>query len=42
LFGEEVAEDTATADMKNGLLMVRVPKSAKVLKGSKKLSIKAA
>lgn len=41
-FGVEVDEDNATADMKNGLLTVRVPKSAKVLKGSKKLSIKAA
>lgn len=40
-FGVEVDEDNATADMKNGVLTVRVPKSAKVLRGAKKLSINA-
>jgi HSP20 family protein len=39
-FHVEVDEDNATADMKSGVLTVRVPKSAKVLKGAKKLSIK--
>lgn len=39
-FHIEVDEDNATAEMKNGALTVRVPKSAKVLKGAKKVSIK--
>ncbi|MFN4895985.1 MAG: Hsp20/alpha crystallin family protein [Pseudomonadota bacterium] len=41
-FNVEVDEDNAAADMKNGVLTVRIPKSAKVLRGTKKLSIKAA
>jgi HSP20 family protein len=39
-FAVEVDEDTATAEMKNGVLTVRVPKSSKVIKGTKKLNIK--
>lgn len=39
-FHVEVDEDNATADLKNGVLTVRVPKSERVLKGAKKLSIK--
>lgn len=40
-FPLEVDEDNATAEMKSGVLTVKVPKSAKVLRGTKKLSIKA-
>jgi HSP20 family protein len=40
-FKIEVDEDNATAEMKNGVLTVRVPKSSKAVKGVKKLSIKA-
>lgn len=39
-FEVEIDEDNATAEMKDGILTVRVPKSAKVIKGAKKLSIK--
>lgn len=41
-FEVEVDEDNATAEMKNGVLTVKIPKSAKVVRGAKKLSIKAA
>ena len=40
-FETEIDEDNAAAEMKNGVLTIRVPKSAKVLKGAKKLSINA-
>lgn len=40
-FTVEVDEDNATAEMRNGVLTVRVPKSSKVIKGTKKLSIKS-
>lgn len=40
-FETEIDEDNATAEMKNGVLTIKVPKSAKVIKGAKKLSIKA-
>ena len=40
-FGIEVDEDNATAEMKHGVLTVKVPKSAKAVRGSKKLSIKS-
>jgi len=40
-FAVEVDEDNATAEMKNGVLTIRVPKSSKAIKGAKKLSIKA-
>jgi HSP20 family protein len=39
-FSVEIDEDNASAEMKNGVLSIRVPKSAKEVKGSKKLSIK--
>lgn len=39
-FEVEVDEDNARAEMKNGLLKITIPKSAKVVKGAKKLSIK--
>jgi HSP20 family protein len=41
-FAVEIDEDNATAEMKNGVLTIRVPKSEKVVRGAKKLSIKAA
>jgi HSP20 family protein len=41
-FGVEVDEDNSSAEMKNGVLTVRVPKSSKAIRGVKKLSIKAA
>jgi HSP20 family protein len=37
----EIDEDNATAEMKDGVLTITVPKSAKVVRGAKKLSIKA-
>lgn len=40
-FEVEIDEDNATAEMKDGVLTVKVPKSAKVVKGAKKLSIKS-
>lgn len=40
-FGVEIDEDNASAEMKNGVLTIHVPKSVKVLKGAKKLSINA-
>ena len=40
-FEVEVDEDNATADMKNGVLTVKIPKSQKAVKGAKKLTIKA-
>ena len=39
-FSVEIDEDNATAAMKNGVLTLTVPKSAKVIKGAKKVSIK--
>ncbi len=36
----EIDEDNALAEMKHGLLKITVPKSAKTIKGAKKLSIK--
>jgi len=38
-FETEIDEDNAVADMKDGVLTIKIPKSAKVLKGAKKLSI---
>ncbi len=38
-FDQEIDEDNATAEMKDGVLTITVPKSAKVIKGAKKLSI---
>jgi HSP20 family protein len=40
-FAVEIDEDKSTAEMKNGVLSIRVPKSEKVVRGAKKLSIKA-
>jgi len=40
--GVEVDEDNTTAEMKNGVLTVRIPKSARAVRGSKKVSIKTA
>lgn len=40
-FDLEVDEDNALAEMKNGVLTIKVPKAAKEIKGAKKLSIKA-
>jgi HSP20 family protein len=39
-FNVEIDEDNTTATMKNGVLTLTVPKSAKVIKGAKKVSIK--
>lgn len=39
-FPLEIDEDNSTAEMKNGVLTVRVPKSAKVVRGVKKISVK--
>ena len=39
-FDAEIDEDNASAEMKDGVLTIKVPKSAKVVKGAKKLSIK--
>lgn len=39
-FDVEIDEDNSTAEMKNGVLSVIVPKSSKVIKGAKKLNIK--
>lgn len=39
-FDTEIDEDNASAEMKDGVLTIKVPKSAKVVKGAKKLSIK--
>lgn len=41
-FDVEVDEDSANAEMKNGVLTIKVPKSSKVIKGAKKLTIKGA
>ena len=40
-FGVELDEDNATAAMKNGVLTIRLPKSAKEIRGEKRLTIKA-
>jgi HSP20 family protein len=40
-FGVELNEDAAEASMKNGVLTIRLPKSAKEIRGEKRLSIKA-
>jgi HSP20 family protein len=40
-FGIEVDEDNSRAEMKAGVLTITVPKSAKVVRGAKKLSISA-
>lgn len=40
-FDVEIDEDNALAEMRNGVLTIRVPKAPKEIKGSKKLSIKA-
>lgn len=40
--GVEVDEDNTTAEMKNGVLTVRIPKSARAVRGAKKVSIKTA
>jgi HSP20 family protein len=40
-FGVELDEDKAEASMKNGVLTIRLPKSAKEIRGEKRLSIKA-
>lgn len=39
-FDVEVDEDNALAEMKNGVLTIKVPKAAKEIKGTKRLSIK--
>jgi HSP20 family protein len=39
---EEVDEDNTTAEMKNGVLTVRIPKSAKVVRGARKVSVTSA
>jgi HSP20 family protein len=39
-FSLEIDEDNTAAEMKNGLLSIRVPKSPKVIRGVKKVSIK--
>lgn len=39
-FEVEVDEDNALAEMKNGVLTIKVPKAAKEVKGTKRLSIK--
>lgn len=41
LFSLEIDEDNTLAEMKNGLLTIRVPKSPKVVRGAKKVSIKS-
>lgn len=40
-FSLEIDEDNTVAEMKNGLLTIRVPKSPKVVRGVKKVSIKS-
>jgi HSP20 family protein len=40
-FAVEIDEDNSSAEMKNGVLTIRVPKSERVVRGAKKLSIKA-
>lgn len=40
-FDLEIDEDNAVAEMKNGVLTVKIPKAAKEVKGSKRLSIKS-
>jgi HSP20 family protein len=40
--GVEVDEDSTTAEMKNGVLTVRIPKSARAVKGARRVSIKTA
>jgi HSP20 family protein len=37
----EIDEDNAKAEMKDGVLTITIPKSPKVVRGAKKLSIKA-
>ena len=39
-FDVEIDEDNISANMKNGVLTVTVPKSEKIIKGAKKISIK--
>jgi HSP20 family protein len=39
-FSVEIDEDNASAEMKDGVLFIRVPTSPKVVRGAKKLSIK--
>lgn len=41
-FEAEIDEDLALAEMKNGVLTIKVPKAAKELKATKRLSIKTA
>lgn len=40
-FDSEIDEDNASAEMKNGLLAIKIPKAAKEVKGAKRLSVKA-
>ncbi len=40
-FSLEIDEDNTLAEMKHGLLTIRVPKSPKVVRGAKKVSIKS-
>lgn len=39
-FDSEIDEDNALAEMKNGVLTVKIPKAAKEVKSAKRLSIK--
>lgn len=39
-FSVEIDEDNTHAEMRNGLLTIRIPKSPKVIRGAKKVSIK--
>lgn len=40
-FDTEIDEDNATAELKDGLLTIKVPKAAVAVKGAKRLSIKS-
>jgi HSP20 family protein len=40
-FSVEIDEDRATAEMKNGVLTIQVPKSEKVVRGVKKITVKS-
>ncbi len=39
-FDSEIDEDNALAEMRNGVLTIKIPKAAKEVKGSKRLTIK--
>ena len=40
-FDVEINEDAASAEMRDGILTIKIPKSEKVVKGGRKLDIKA-